>query len=288
MSQETTVAKNLNIRKCGLDEYWLQDQIFKQPSILGLGDLVVVSKEKRQSSGGRLDLLLKNPEDDSMFEVEVMLGATDETHIIRTIEYWDIEKRRWPQRQHFAVLVAESITRRFFNVISLLSLSIPIMAIQVHMVEINGQRGLHFSKVLDLYEEPEEETAGANYDENFWQTQAPATLEHAQALKEIVDEVYEEASLRFVKSYISISLDGNLHFWLYQRKDNKSLLCFYAKEDVVEKVEALINEEEIGYNVRNGEFRIKVDIHRIQKNKDLLKNIALIVKESWERQKGSD
>ena len=49
-----------------------------------------------------------------MYEVEVMLGETDETHIIRTIEYWDHEKRRWPQRQHFAVLVAETITRRFF------------------------------------------------------------------------------------------------------------------------------------------------------------------------------
>ena len=33
-------------------------------------------------------MLLKDPEDDSMFEVELKLGATDETHIIRTIEYW--------------------------------------------------------------------------------------------------------------------------------------------------------------------------------------------------------
>ena len=44
-----------------------------------------------------LDILLKDPQDDTMFEVEVMLGETDETHIIRTIEYWDNEKRRWPQ-----------------------------------------------------------------------------------------------------------------------------------------------------------------------------------------------
>jgi len=102
----------------------------------------VIWREKKQSSGGRLDILIKNPVDDSMYEVEIMLGATDESHIIRTIEYWDLEKKRWPQRQHYAILVAETITRRFFNVISLLSLSIPMMAIQVNMIEVNGQRSL--------------------------------------------------------------------------------------------------------------------------------------------------
>src|SRR5207237_5013291 len=111
------------------------------------------SKEKQQSSGGRLDILLKNPEDDSMYEVEVMLGETDETHIIRTIEYWDNEKRRWPQRQHIAVLVAEHINRRFFNVIHLLSHSIPIIAIQVALIQSHDKKTLVFTKMLDTYEE---------------------------------------------------------------------------------------------------------------------------------------
>ena len=30
----------------------------------------------------------------------------DESHIIRTIEYWDIERRRYPQYEHVAVIVA--------------------------------------------------------------------------------------------------------------------------------------------------------------------------------------
>src|SRR5580658_4663355 len=93
----------LTIRECGCDEYWLRDRIFDDPGILGLGDLQAVMKEKTQSQGGRLDLLLKNPEDDSMFEVELQLGSTDESHIIRAIEYWDNEKRRWPNRSHTAV-----------------------------------------------------------------------------------------------------------------------------------------------------------------------------------------
>ncbi len=38
-----------------------------------------------------------------------MLGAVDESHIIRTIEYWDVERQRYPTLQHRAVIVAEEI-----------------------------------------------------------------------------------------------------------------------------------------------------------------------------------
>lgn len=113
MSTNVAIATQVSIREAGFDEFWLQDQIFDNPSCLGLGEIEAIQRERRQLAGGRLDILLKDPEDDAMYEVEVMLGETDETHIIRTIEYWDNEKRRWPQRQHYAVLVAENINRRF-------------------------------------------------------------------------------------------------------------------------------------------------------------------------------
>ncbi len=69
----------------------------------------MVQREKIQYSGGRLDLLLSDG-DSTRFEVEVMLGPTDPSHIIRCIEYWDIERRRYPAYDHIAVLVAEEIT----------------------------------------------------------------------------------------------------------------------------------------------------------------------------------
>ena len=89
MADEISIASQVSIRDAGFDEFWLQDQIYDNPSCLGLGELEAIQRERRQLAGGRLDILLKNPEDDAMYEVEVMLGETDETHIIRTIEYWD-------------------------------------------------------------------------------------------------------------------------------------------------------------------------------------------------------
>ncbi|GAB1483229.1 hypothetical protein MASR2M78_20450 [Treponema sp.] len=86
-----------------------------------------------------------------MYEIEVMLGERDPSHIIRTIEYWDNEKRRYPQRQYFAVLIAESFDRRYFNVVQLLSLNIPMLAIQVDLLEVANDYVLNFTKILDVY-----------------------------------------------------------------------------------------------------------------------------------------
>src|SRR3954449_11251193 len=79
------------------NERWLQELIASDPGILGLGDLVLREKERAQPRAGRLDLLLQDPETKRRYEVELQLGPTDEAHIIRAIEYWDIERKRYPQ-----------------------------------------------------------------------------------------------------------------------------------------------------------------------------------------------
>ena len=71
-----------------LNEKWVQEVIAKDPSILGLGDLILKDKERIQPKAGRLDLLLQDPDTNRRYEVEIQLGKVDESHIIRTIEYW--------------------------------------------------------------------------------------------------------------------------------------------------------------------------------------------------------
>src|SRR5688572_569045 len=78
------------------NEAWLQKTIADDPAILGLGEVEVVARERRQDKAGRLDMLLYDRRENTRYEVELMLGATDESHIIRCLEYWDIERRRFP------------------------------------------------------------------------------------------------------------------------------------------------------------------------------------------------
>jgi hypothetical protein len=132
----------------GLPEAELEKRITEDPGILGLGKLLLVERQRAQTAG-RLDLLLEDLERQSRFEVELMLGRLDESHLIRAIEYWDIERRRYPGYDHCAVVVAEDLTSRFLNVIQLFSGSVPIIAIQVNCLKVGDSLALNFLKVLD-------------------------------------------------------------------------------------------------------------------------------------------
>ncbi|MCU0857406.1 MAG: hypothetical protein MUC65_03265 [Pontiellaceae bacterium] len=109
-----------------LNERWLQDVVASDPSILGIGDVVLKDRERIHPRAGRLDLLLQDADGHGRYEVEIQLGATDESHVIRTIEYWDIERRKYPQYDHTAVIVAEDITSPQKNAIRL-EISLPQM-----------------------------------------------------------------------------------------------------------------------------------------------------------------
>ena len=278
---EIRIASTLKIREEGFDEYWLQDQIFENPSCLTLGELEAVSKERTQSSGGRLDILLKNPEDDTMYEVEVMLGETDESHIIRTIEYWDNEKRRWPQRQHYAVLVAESITRRFFNVIQLLSHSIPVIAIQVNMIKSHDQKALHFTKVLDTYDEPDDGGGdGGTYDEAYWKAKAQWTIDTVNEFLRRMGKSLDSPTLKYLKYYIAINVNGTNYFRFIRRSAGKSLFNFRIKPDQIDDMSTLLDENNISFVLKRNRFRFMVDKKFIKTQIELLERITELVKKS--------
>jgi hypothetical protein len=284
MNDEILIAQAVSLREAGLDEYWLQDQIFENPTCLGLGELEAIAKERQQSSGGRLDILLKNPEDDSMYEVEVMLGETDETHIIRTIEYWDNEKRKWPQRQHFAVLVAEHINRRFFNVIHLLSHSIPIIAIQASLLNTGTRKTLFLTKVLDTFEEIDDGTSfdEKTYSRDYWLKRSKWTIEAAEALQNVTKNTFGESQLNFLKYYIAITVAGNNYMWLHKRGQGKSLLGFRMTQGLQDEAAGLLDAQSITYVRKPKRFLLTVDRDMIDKNAQALGALASLVRQSWE------
>ena len=279
-----TVGKILSIREAGFDEYWLQDQIFENPSYLNLGELEGVEKEKRQSSGGRLDILLKNSDDDSMYEVEVMLGETDESHIIRTIEYWDNERRRWPQRQHYAVIIAEKVTRRFFNVIQLLSQTIPIIAIQANIIEASGQKILNFVTVLDAYEESDDGTTIPNEraDTAFWKKKAPWVIDSMDYIERIFTEKNIEVTRNHARGYISLSCFGKNRLWLQKRSGNKIYFKFNYPESIKDEISELLDNESISFVQKKGRStRLTTSLKEMKNHQEVFHKIFDVLIESW-------
>ncbi len=58
MPLELKKATPTRLRLLSLDERWLQDRIEEDPSLLGLGDLNIVHREKPQPTEGCIDFPL--------------------------------------------------------------------------------------------------------------------------------------------------------------------------------------------------------------------------------------
>jgi len=54
-----------------INEKYIQEYIANDPSVLGLGELILKDKEKIQPNAGRLDLLLYDSESNRRYEVEL-------------------------------------------------------------------------------------------------------------------------------------------------------------------------------------------------------------------------
>jgi len=267
-------------------EKMVQEQIADDPSILGLGKLELRDKERIQAHSGRLDLLLQDPETLKRYEVELQLGATDETHIIRTIEYWDIERKRYPQYEHTAVIVAEDITSRFLNVIQLFNGSIPLVALKMTAFKVNDAIALTFVKVLDeitlgLVDEDEPKAEPATRES--WEIKASKkTLSDTDQLLKLVKEVQPKAALNYNKGYIGLEIEGASRNFVAFRPKRAHIIIEFKLPDQGEEMKGRIEEvgmRTVAYDSQFRFFRISIDRLDIGQQREVLLDL---IRQAWE------
>lgn len=258
------------------NERWVQDRIAEDPSILRLGDVILKDKERIQPRAGRLDLLLQEADGNRRYEVEVQLGSTDESHIIRTIEYWDIERRRYPQYDHTAVIIAEDITSRFLNVISLFNGMIPLVAIQMNALKTGDQVGLVFTTVIDqvsLGLVDEDEEVHETTDRSWWEKRgSKKTLALTDELLELVRKLDQTLELKYNKFYIGLARNGQPdNFVIFRPKKNWVSVEPRLKrsEETQERLE-VAGCDVMDYDERWGRYRIRLAPEDISKHAELL------------------
>lgn len=263
-----------------LDERWLQDRIGEDPSLLGFGDLVLKDRERIQPRAGRLDLLLQDVETNHRYEVEVQLGKSDEAHIIRTIEYWDIERKRYPQYDHTAVIVAEDITSRFLSVIALFNGAIPLVAIQLRAIRIGENISLVFSKVMDEVQRglvDEDEEIAEVTDRSYWEKRgSKQTLAMIDELLGWLHEIDPGLELKYNKFYIGLAKGGhpNNFMTFRPRKDWVVVELRIERSDETQAQFETAGIELLEYSARHGQYRIRLTKADLVRSKDLL--VALI------------
>ena len=263
------------------NERWIQDLIENDPSILGLGDLFLRDKERRQPRAGRLDLLLEDTETQRRYEVEIQLGATDESHIIRTIEYWDIEKKRYPQYDHCAVIVAEDITSRFLNVISLFNGTLPLIALQMQALKVGENMTVVFTKVMDELErglaDDDEAAEAAPTDRSYWEKRATTeTVALADQMLNVLRGLDPSLNLKYNKFYIGLEKGGQpFNFVTFSPK--KKYLVFRLKLPRTGELDEKIDEAgfvTLPYNIRHDLYRLRVTKGDIQSKSEILEELS--------------
>ena len=209
------------------------------------------------------------------YEVEIQLGKTDEAHVIRTIEYWDIERKRYPQYEYAAVIVAEDITSRFLNVIGLFNGFIPLVAIQIHAFRLGDSVSLAFTKVLDemplgLVDEDEEVKAAT--DRTYWEKRATkhtlAMVDEAFSWLRDIDPALE---LKYNKFYIGLARAGRPdNFVAFRPK--KDWIWLEVRLDRDDEAQAKLDEAglEAKYDTRWGRYNIRLTKADLPKQRDLL------------------
>jgi len=268
----------------------VSDIIAADPSVLGLGDLVLRDRERIHPRAGRLDLLLQDPETYKRYEVELQLGATDENHIIRTIEYWDIERKRYTQNEHCAVIVAEDITSRFLNVISLFNGALPIIALQMQAYEIGGHTTVVFTKVLDQVErglvDEDEDAISSPTDRAYWETQKATTktLALMDKLFELVKEADPEVELKYNKFYVGLIKQGRAQNYVTFRP-NRTSMTLEPKLPRTDETDALLEAaglETLEYATRWNHYRIRVTEKDRKAHEALFRDLIKMAREHRE------
>ena len=153
------------------------------------------------------------------FECELQLGATDESHIIRTIEYWDIERKRYPQYDHTAILIAEDVTSRFLNVIHLFNGFIPLIVLKLTAYQLDNDIALTFTKIIDEVSlgVEEDNPVAEITDRAYWEKRScKKILEVTDSLISMIKETDSEAEPNYNKYYIGL-----------MRKNTASNYCYF-------------------------------------------------------------
>ena len=268
-----------------LNEKWLQAKIAEDPSIIGLGELNLKDTERPQPSGGRLDLLLYDPETNRRYEVELQLGKSDESHIIRTIEYWDYQRKKFPQYEHCAVLIAEDITSRFLNVISLFNGIIPFIAIQMKALKVNDGISLFFTTVIDeLNLGTEEDDEPEIVDRKYWETKgSKESVKLADKLIGFIEPFAPGYGLNYNKHYIGLAKDGiSQNFISFVPR--KKVMLLNLKHDQTDEIEKILTESDfdiLSYDRQWKQYRLRLTDKDIENNKDVLITLVEMAFDSY-------
>lgn len=187
--------------------------------------------------------------------------------------------------------MAEDITSRFLNVISLFNGTLPIIAIQLQAYQVGEHVTLVNTKVLDELQrglvDENEEAASATTDRAYWEKQkgSPKTVALMDRVFDLVREGDPGCELKYNKFYVGLAKDGRANNYV-QFRPRRAHLLFEPKMQRSDEIDALLEAsglETLDYNTRWGYYVIRVTDKDLKTHADLFKRL---IDEAREQRQG--
>lgn len=173
------------------------------------------------------------------------------------------------------MLVAEDITSRFLNVISLFNKAIPLIAIQLRALEVGDVLTLNATTVLNLARlgTEEEDEPGQATDRSFWLSRSsPQSMAVVDDVNRLVNEITAGLSLKYNKYYIGLARDGIANnFLVFRPRREHAIVEFRIPRS--DEVTALIDDsgaDSLDYDTRYGQYRLRLTASDLTTQRELL------------------
>ena len=193
-------------------------------------------------------------------------------------EYWDIERRRYPQYEHVAVIVAEDVTSRFLNVISLLNGQIPLIAIQMKGVEVDGAFTLIATRVVDIIRlGTDEEDEGKPADRSNWEDYAStASMQTFDELFRMIRKSYPGVEPKYNKSFIGLTSDRHVRNFVTWNPVKSSYVLTMFRIPQNENTTTRLDESGlavVSYDSKYGYYRVRVRLNDLDEHRELFHDL---------------
>jgi hypothetical protein len=174
------------------------------------------------------------------------------------------------------VIVAEEITSRFLNVISLFNGTIPLIAIQMRALQLGNAVSLVFTTVLDqvlLGLVDEDEEVHEVTDRAYWETRgSKSTVSMADEVLEILRTLDPTLELKFNKFYVGLARMGQPDNFVVLRPKKKDLRieARVDKDTAIEQKLETAGLDLMDYDERSGRYRVRLAKGDVKKHAEVL------------------
>jgi len=258
-----------------LGEEWIKDKLAADPSMLQLGALTLEDRERQQPGAGRLDLLFRDFKFSKAYEVEVQLGRLNASHVLRAIEYWEVERAHYPNEDHCVVLIAEDVTgSRFLSAVRILAEYIPLIVLEARALQLNDKVTLELTKISLT-------RSFVPVEEEQVKVTPPGSAE--RLVLEIVDTFAPGVSINRTKSYLGLRKNpGGKYFAVLRSRSTGVQLDLLLERS--SRLEEELEEEGLTlrwtHRRRRDSYRVTLTEEELQDNYVLIRRLLL---ESYEK-----